>query len=43
MIRRTPHEAGRTLPKALMSDGTHPTEECYRICAKALIDAGVGR
>ena len=36
-------EPDGTLPKALMSDGTHPTEEGYKIWAKALIDAGVGR
>jgi lysophospholipase L1-like esterase len=36
-------EAGGTLPKALMADGTHPTDEGYRIWAKALIDAGVAR
>jgi lysophospholipase L1-like esterase len=36
-------EADGTLPKALMNDGTHPTEEGYKIWAKALIDAGVRR
>jgi lysophospholipase L1-like esterase len=36
-------EADGNLPKALMDDGTHPTEEGYKIWAKALIDAGVGR
>jgi lysophospholipase L1-like esterase len=36
-------EADGTLPKALMNDGTHPTEEGYKIWAKALIDAGIGR
>lgn len=36
-------EAGGALPKALMADGTHPTDEGYKIWAKALIDAGVAR
>ena len=36
-------EPDGTLPKALMNDGTHPTEEGYGIWAKALIEAGVGR
>jgi lysophospholipase L1-like esterase len=36
-------ESDGTLPKTLMNDGTHPTEEGYQIWAKALSDAGVGR
>jgi lysophospholipase L1-like esterase len=36
-------EADGTLPKVLMKDGTHPSEEGYKIWAKALLDAGVGR
>lgn len=35
-------ETDGSLPKRLMSDGTHPTEEGYQVWAKALIDAGVG-
>jgi lysophospholipase L1-like esterase len=36
-------DADGALPKALMNDGTHPTEDGYKIWAKALIDAGVRR
>ena len=36
-------EPDGTLPKTLMSDGTHPSEEGYKIWAKALLAAGVGR
>jgi lysophospholipase L1-like esterase len=36
-------EPDGTLPKSLMADGTHPTEEGYKIWAKALIEAGVRR
>jgi lysophospholipase L1-like esterase len=36
-------EPDGALPKALMNDGTHPTEDGYRIWANALIDAGVRR
>jgi lysophospholipase L1-like esterase len=36
-------EPNGTLPQKLMSDGTHPTDEGYKLWAKALIDAGVGR
>ena len=36
-------EADETLPKALMNDGTHPSEEGYKIWAKALRNVGVGR
>lgn len=32
-----------TLPVKYMNDGTHPTEEGYRIWAAALLQAGVGR
>lgn len=30
-----------TLPLNMMSDGTHPPEEGYRVWAKALVEAGV--
>jgi lysophospholipase L1-like esterase len=30
-----------TLPKTLMNDGTHPTDEGYSLWAKALIEAGI--
>ena len=36
-------EPDGTLPKTLMNDGTHPSEEGYRIWANALRGAGVGR
>lgn len=36
-------ETGGTLPRRLMNDGTHPTEEGYRIWADALIEAGLRR
>jgi lysophospholipase L1-like esterase len=36
-------EPDGSLPKTLMSDGTHPSEEGYKIWAKALQAAGVGR
>jgi lysophospholipase L1-like esterase len=36
-------EPDGTLPLKLMNDGTHPTEEGYRLWAKALLDAGVAR
>jgi lysophospholipase L1-like esterase len=36
-------EADGTLPKALMNDGTHPTEEGYQVWAKALLEAGLRR
>ena len=35
-------EPDGTLPQKLMSDGTHPTDEGYKLWAKALIGAGVG-
>lgn len=34
-------ESDGTLPRTMMQDGTHPTDEGYRIWAKALLDAGV--
>jgi lysophospholipase L1-like esterase len=36
-------DADGSLPKTLMNDGTHPSEEGYKIWAKALVEAGVGR
>jgi len=30
-----------TLPKSMMADGTHPTEEGYQVWAKALLQAGI--
>ena len=36
-------DADGSLPKTLMNDGTHPSEEGYKIWAKALTEAGVHR
>ena len=36
-------ESDGTLPKTLMSDGTHPSDAGYKIWATALQDAGVGQ